>query len=122
MILTEAATAVVYNLGPLERIPLGEGREFLVNGREIAVFRTRGGGLYALDAKCPHRNGPLADGLVGGGKVICPYHSYKFELTTGRSIGHDCAPLRTYRVETSLSGEILLTLEVADKIGSKEFG
>lgn len=99
---------VFVNLGSVERIPLGEGREFVVDNEEIVVFRTREGKVYALQAKCPHRNGPLADGLIGGGKVICPYHAYKFELSTGQSLGNDCEALKTYTVEISENGEILL--------------
>jgi nitrite reductase (NADH) small subunit len=101
MILTELAETVVFNLGPLERIPLGEGREFSIGDKEIA--------------KCPHRDGPLADGLTGGGLVVCPYHAYKFELTTGRAVGHDCPALTAYRVEVSAAGEILLTWDIAAK-------
>src|SRR5438552_3291458 len=99
---------LLVNLGSMERIPLGEGREFMVDDEEIVVFRTRENNLYALQAKCPHRNGPLADGLMGGGKVICPYHSYKFELSSGQPLGNDCAALKTYQVEISEHGDILL--------------
>ena len=71
-------TGVTINLGAIERIPPGEGREFLIGDEEITIFRLRSGKVHAVQAKCPHRNGPLADGFVGDGKVICPYHSYKF--------------------------------------------
>src|SRR4051794_35774143 len=66
-----------FDLGPLDRIPLGEGRTFNLGGREVAVFRTRMG-VFATDAMCPHKTGRLADGLVGDGKVICPLHGFKF--------------------------------------------
>ncbi|MBS1808583.1 MAG: nitrite reductase (NAD(P)H) small subunit [Acidobacteria bacterium] len=99
---------VFVNLGSIERIPLGEGREFLVDDEEVVVFRTREEKVYALQAKCPHRSGPLADGLIGGGKVICPFHAYKFELSSGNPIGHDCAALKTYNVQISEHGDILL--------------
>ncbi|HEX4949824.1 MAG TPA: Rieske 2Fe-2S domain-containing protein [Blastocatellia bacterium] len=101
-------TGVTINLGFIERIPPGEGRDFLLGDEEITVFRLRNGQVHALEAKCPHRNGPLADGLTGDGKVICPYHSYKFELATGKPIGNDCQALKTYNVEVSSTGEILL--------------
>lgn len=99
---------VFVNLGSLERIPLGEGREFMVDDEEVVVFRTREGNVYGLQAKCPHRSGPLADGLIGGDKVICPYHAYKFELSSGNPIGNDCAALKTYNVQISEQGDILL--------------
>ena len=96
------------NLGSVERIPLGEGREFDVDGELIAVFRARDGRLYAIQAKCPHRDGSLADGITGAGKVICPLHSFKFDLATGAPIGNDCAALKTYTVTVSDDHEILL--------------
>lgn len=101
-------TGVTINLGSIERIPPGEGRDFVIGDEEITIFRLRNGNVHAVQAKCPHRNGPLADGLVGDGKVICPYHSFKFELATGKPIGNDCQALKTYNVEVNTEGEILL--------------
>ena len=60
------------DLGPLDFIPLGEGRAYTFGRKTIAVFRQRDGRLFATDNMCPHKAGPLADGLVGSGKVICP--------------------------------------------------
>ena len=100
----------VINLGAVERIPLGEGREFEVDGELIAVFRARAGKLYAVQAKCPHRDGALADGIIGAGKVVCPLHSFKFELATGAPLGNDCAALKTYTVTINNDGELLLSL------------
>jgi nitrite reductase (NADH) small subunit len=97
------------DLGPIGFIPLGEGRAFVVNETTIAVFRQRDGRLFATDNTCPHRGGPLADGIVGGGKVICPFHAWKVDLTTGRCVGEN-ATIRTYTVH-EVSGRIVLELE-----------
>src|SRR5882724_11768766 len=83
-------------LGPLSAIPKGEGRTFDVAGLRLAVFRGRDGAVFATQAECPHRQGPLADGLLGSGTLICPLHSLKFDLTTGLAVNGDCS-LRTYR-------------------------
>jgi nitrite reductase (NADH) small subunit len=96
------------SLGPLDAIPLGEGRAFVVDGEAIAVFRPRAGGLFATQAHCPHRRGPLADGLVGRTTVLCPLHAFAFDLASGRSLGGACAGLRSYAVATGAAGEILL--------------
>lgn len=101
---------VIYNLGPLSRVAEGEGRNFQVEDITVAVFRTRYGKIFATQASCPHKNGPLADGIVGADKVICPLHSYKFDLATGESLGNTCTALQTYEVEISESGDILLML------------
>jgi nitrite reductase (NADH) small subunit len=110
VLFAECRSAVPCNLGFVERIPLGEGREYEVAGETIAIFRERQGAIYAVQAQCPHRGGALADGIAGAGQVICPLHSFKFELATGAPLGHECAPLKTYNVRVSERGEILLTV------------
>jgi nitrite reductase (NADH) small subunit len=98
-------------LGSLWQIPLGEGRVFTVGERSFAVFRARDGGVHATDPFCPHRQGPLADGLVGAGTVTCPFHGFRFDLRTGCAIGHDCPPIATYRVSVDAYGDLHLHLD-----------
>jgi nitrite reductase (NADH) small subunit len=100
-----------YDLGSIDRIPPGEGQTFLVAGREIAVFRLRGADeVLATQARCPHKAGLLADGIVGDGKVICPLHSYKFDLATGTPLGNACHSLKTYRTQITGDRRVLLWL------------
>lgn len=107
----ELADVRRFDLGSIDRIPPGEGQTFLVAGREIAVFRTRGTDeVHATQARCPHRAGLLADGIVGDGKVICPLHSYKFDLATGTPLGNACHSLATYRTEVTADRRVLLWL------------
>lgn len=102
------STASIQNLGPLERIPLGEGRAYRLAGCDVAVFRTRDGAVYAVQAECPHRGGPLADGLVGDGKVLCPLHGQAFDLATGEPVRHACGALRTFGVSVTTRGDLLV--------------
>lgn len=98
-----------FELGPVEAIPHGEGRNFrLPDGREVAVFRARSGELFATQARCSHRGGPLADGLIGAGKVVCPFHGYAFDLITGEPVMHSCPALATYAVEVDGAGMLVL--------------
>lgn len=97
------------DLGAIDSVPLGEGRAYTVNGLHIAVFRQRDGKLFATDGACPHRNGPLADGIVGGGKVICPFHAWKFDLATGHCVSGDTAKLRTYPIH-EVQGRLVIDL------------
>jgi nitrite reductase (NADH) small subunit len=97
-------------LGPLGKIPLGEGRVYSVKGENIAVFRTRGGEVFAVQAACPHRGGPLADGLVGGTTLICPLHSWKFDLASGQALYGDCG-IKTYQVRIDVNEQIILLVE-----------
>ena len=99
-----------YVLGPVDQIPLGEGRAFGVGGEQVAVFRLRDGSLRAVSGVCPHRGGPLADGTVDRQVVICPLHQHAFDLMSGCSTT-GAEPLRTYRVY--LDEEQNLVLEAA---------
>ena len=110
---TEAATgrdAQVWDLGPLSRVPPGEGRTFRVGAVLNGVFRTRRGEVYATQAHCPHRGGPLADGIIGARTVICPLHAYTFDLRTGESASGACPAIETYPVSVGETGHILLDL------------
>jgi nitrite reductase (NADH) small subunit len=92
-------------------VPLGEGRQAEVDGVRVAIFHTVEG-WYAVQARCPHRDGPLADGLVGEHSVICPLHAFRFDLADGSPLGHACAALETFPFE--VRGErVYVTVDVA---------
>lgn len=110
--MTQACGEAI-NLGPAERIPPGEGRVFTVGARRVAVFRTRDGLVHATQAECPHRQGPLGDGLLGGGVLVCPLHAMKWQLATGAPLGNDCGALAIYPVTLSAGGDVLLSPEPA---------
>ena len=94
------------NIGPVHQIPLGQGASFFIDGEDIAVFRTRDGKIFAIENRCPHRQGPLSEGIIGGGKVICPLHGHKFDLETGRGgDGHEC--VQTFKIRVR-DGELIL--------------
>jgi nitrite reductase (NADH) small subunit len=79
-------------------VPLGEGRAVLLDGQLIAVFHTRSG-WFALDQRCPHKDGPLADGIVAEGCVICPLHERRFDLASGRCLNDPALEVGAYSVE-----------------------
>jgi nitrite reductase (NADH) small subunit len=94
-------------VGTLDEIPIGEGRAFAVDGTEIAVYRLRDGSLRALAAVCPHRGGPLADGLIDGRVVVCPLHGHTYDLTTGAELGGRDA-VCAYHVSAADDGTIVV--------------
>ncbi len=96
-------------IGTLAQIPKGEGRTYDVDGTRIAVFHTHAGAVFATQATCPHRGGPLADGLTGGTTLVCPLHERAFDMRTGAGIGHDDC-LTVYPVVLTPDGHIVLTL------------
>jgi nitrite reductase (NADH) small subunit len=98
-----------YKLGLASQIPAGEGRTFKAGETEVAVFRTRNDEIFATQTKCPHKGGPLADGLVGNKHLICPLHELRFDLTTGQAIGSD-ACITVYSVVREATGELTVEL------------
>jgi nitrite reductase (NADH) small subunit len=96
-------------LGPLSSIPSGEGRTFIARGNRVTVFRSRGGEVFAVQATCPHRGGPLADGVIGAAKLVCPLHSWTFDLRSGNPLVGESG-LTTYRVWLNDNQEVVLSL------------
>lgn len=70
-------------VGAVEDLTPGEGRAYVVDGKQVAVFLLGDGSVRAMDAVCPHRGGPLADGQIDGSVVVCPLHQYSFSLDDG---------------------------------------
>ena len=68
-----------------EDLPIGKSAIILVGGLEIAVFNYKNE-YFAILNKCPHKGGPLGEGRVQEGIVICPNHEWRFELKTGNSM------------------------------------
>jgi NAD(P)H-dependent nitrite reductase small subunit len=97
-----------WRLGPMEQIPVGEGRAFAVGDEQVAVFRPRGGRLKALQAICPHRGGPLADGLIDEVQVVCPLHNHAFRLVDGQCTTGEWS-IQTYQVAVE-DGEVVVRL------------
>ena len=92
-------------MGRVDDLAEGDVKVVQVNGQRIALFNV-GGPYYALEASCPHEGGPLADGIVEGVRVICPWHGYDFHLKTGEC-GID-PDLRALTYPVKIQGEDLL--------------
>jgi nitrite reductase (NADH) small subunit len=86
------------SVGRISLIPRGQGRCFSVGRFRVAVFRHRDDSVRALENACPHRGGPLADGVIGAGIVVCPLHAHRFRLDDGAGVDTDLSA-RTFPVE-----------------------
>lgn len=75
--------------GPLGAIPLRGARVLHSAGGPIALFRTGGDRIFALRDRCPHRGGPLSQGIVHGDCVTCPLHDWVIELGSGAARAPD---------------------------------
>ncbi|AVW93229.1 nitrite reductase small subunit NirD [Celeribacter baekdonensis] len=97
------------NIGPLTEIPR-QGARCVKNGdMSIAVFRTSHDQVFALEDKCPHKNGPLSQGIVHDGCVTCPLHNWVISLETGAAQGADEGQTATFEIKIE-DGNVLLAL------------
>ncbi len=95
---------------PLEDIPkLGSRVVRQLTGGDIAIFRTAENEVYALHDKCPHKGGPLSQGLVHGKRVTCPLHAWNIELDSGEAIAPDQGHCDTVQVKVQ-DGLVLLSV------------
>ncbi|HMV20393.1 MAG TPA: nitrite reductase small subunit NirD [Rhodocyclaceae bacterium] len=75
---------------------------------DIAIFRTQGE-VFALRNKCPHKGGPLSEGIVHGKQVTCPLHGWKLYLETGEAVAPDVGCARRYPVKVE-DGQVFLSV------------
>ena len=104
----------------IANIPIREGRAVEVAGQQIAIFNLDGR-VLAIDNACPHKGGPLCDGIVSGTTVVCPLHGHRFDLETGMPVlaaQPDCVNTYPARVEdgivlVDLAGSVAETASIA---------
>jgi len=97
-----ATPAKWIDIGPVSQIEPGMAATLPVEGgEELAIFHTMGGQVYAMVNACPHKAGPLSQGIVHGDSVTCPLHSWKISLKTGQALGDDngCTPTIPVKVD-----------------------
>jgi nitrite reductase (NADH) small subunit len=77
------------DVGAVTDVPLRGARRVPTPAGDIAIFRTGDGQVFALNDACPHKGGPLSQGLVHGHAVACPLHNWSIDLATGEPLGAD---------------------------------
>ena len=78
-------------------LPAGTGLSVESNGRRVALFNVDGS-IRAVDGTCPHRGGPLGEGLLKGSVVTCPWHFWQFDVVSGQAPGLPDACIERYSV------------------------
>jgi nitrite reductase (NADH) small subunit len=101
-----------FDIGALEQIPRRGARLVKTPRRDVAVFRTAGDEVFALENRCPHRGGPLSEGIVHGRKVACPLHNWIIDLERGEATGADQGCARRFPVKIE-KGRIYLEMSAA---------
>ncbi len=95
------------DIGALEDIPRQGARVVKTVQGCVAVFRTATDAVFATDDRCPHKGGPLSEGIVHGASVTCPLHAWVFSLETGQAQGADVGAVATYPLRVE-AGRLLL--------------
>jgi len=108
-----ARTPAWTTVGRVDDIPLRGARVVRTDGGDIAVFRTQSGAVHAIADRCPHRAGPLSQGIVHDGRVTCPLHNLVVDLETGVAQGPEQLCVRVYPVRIE-DGRVVI--DVAGRI------
>lgn len=95
------------DIGAIEDIPLRGARKVTTKQGCVAVFRTDENTVFATSNTCPHKQGPLNEGIVHDQKVTCPLHNWVFDLNTGEAQGADEGRIETYAAKVE-GGRILI--------------
>jgi len=99
-------------IGHIDEIPRLGSRVVKSGNDKIAIFRNSDDEIFALGDKCPHKGGPLSEGMISGRTVTCPLHNWKLQLDTGHAVAPDEGCTNTYPIKVE-DGQIYLQL-VAD--------
>jgi len=99
-------------VGQISDIPQRGARCIATPAGKVAVFRTGDDRVFAIDDRCPHKGGPLSQGIVHGASVTCPLHNWVISLETGKAQGADEGCVRTIPLKVE-GGQIYIASNVA---------
>jgi nitrite reductase (NADH) small subunit len=98
---------MMIDIAALEDIPRQGARVVKTDAGCVALFRTADDQVFAIDDRCPHKGGPLSEGIVHGTSVTCPLHAWVFDLSTGIAQGADAGAVQTHPARTE-GGRVFL--------------
>ena len=98
-----------FDIGTIDDIPPRGARCVKSPQGKIGVFRTHDDRIFAIEDHCPHKGGPLTQGIVHGAAVSCPLHTWVFSLETGKALGADEGAVKTIPVRVE-DGRIAIGL------------
>ncbi|HIC45627.1 MAG TPA: nitrite reductase small subunit NirD [Methylophaga aminisulfidivorans] len=96
-------------VGPLVDIPKKGSRVLVTAEGDVAVFRTSTDQIFALFDQCPHKKGPLSQGLVYDNRVACPLHNWVIDMNSGEATGPDEGCTRTFETKIE-NGTVFISL------------
>jgi nitrite reductase (NADH) small subunit len=107
------------DIGAVNDIPVRAARLVKTAHGCIAVFRTSNNKIFAIDDKCPHKGGPLSNGIQHDESITCPLHNWVFDLNTGVAKGMDEGSVQTYPTKIE-NGRILMSRDAIFKAVAAE--
>ena len=105
------------DIASVNDIPLGRARTVMIGGRAVALYHTTHG-FFASDNTCPHRGGPLGEGDLIAGEIVCPWHLWGFDVESGVCTGNSEVSIVTHEVKIERD-RILVKLAPAREITSE---
>ncbi|MDX8376786.1 MAG: nitrite reductase small subunit NirD [Mariprofundales bacterium] len=93
----------------LDEIPQSGGRTVNAGNLSIAIFRLSDNSVKAIENRCPHKNGPLAEGVISSGYVLCPLHNWRINLDSGEVAAPESGCVTRFLVKVE-EGKVLLSL------------
>ncbi|MEH7012495.1 nitrite reductase small subunit NirD [Neobacillus niacini] len=86
-------------IGGVDQLPQKLGKTVTIGNKEIAVFKLENGDIRAIENRCPHKGGVLAEGILSGEYVFCPMHDWKISVKDGKVQAPDIGCVQSYPVE-----------------------
>ena len=105
------------DVGALDDIPVLGARVVKTACGCIAMFRTEADEVFALNDRCPHKGGPLSQGIVHGRSVTCPLHNWVIDLATGNAMGADSGHVKTIAIKVE-AGRILIDVATLPRLAA----
>ncbi len=97
-VMTSADLSDWADIGAIEDVPMLGAKVVAMPGGNVAVFRTADDEIFAVNDRCPHKGGPLSQGIVHGRHVTCPLHGWTIELDSGNAVAPDTGCVRAVSV------------------------
>lgn len=106
------------DIGALDDLPLRGSRCVQTPTGRIGVFRTMDDRIFAIRNECPHKGGPLTEGIVHGHSVTCPLHNWVISLETGQAQGADEGAVETIPVKVEGTRVLLLRSAIGARVAA----
>jgi len=102
-------TPTWHSICKLDEIPRSGGRTVNAGALSIALFRLTDDSVKAIENRCPHKNGPLVEGVISGGDVLCPLHNWRVNLDSGEVAAPESGCVTRFPVKIE-DGQVFLSL------------